>query len=582
MKGSGDIMADKIYRVNMTNRTVLSEDVPEQWKGLGGRGLTSTIIAREVKPTCHPLGKHNKLVFAPGLLSGTSCANSGRLSAGAKSPLTGGIKESNSGGTAAQCFARLGIKALIIEGLPEQNTFYGLHIDKNGIVIKEETELVGKGNYEVVKTLIEKLGKKIGVISIGPVGEMRLLAANISVRTRDDYIRSLGRGGLGAVMGSKKIKYITIDDTDSPGVPIVDQEKFKAAGKVFAKALVEHPVSGEALKNYGTDVLINILNEAGGLPTKNFRYGQFEGHEKISGETVHDTIVSRSGKPSHGCHAGCVIQCSQVYNDKDKQYVTSGFEYETIWAFGANCCIGDLDIIAQADHIMDDIGIDSIETGVMIGVVMEAGIIPFGDGPGMLRLVKEIGSGTPLGRILACGAAAVGKAYGITRVPVVKGQGIPAYDPRSVKGIGITYATSPMGADHTAGYTIATNILKVGGFVDPLKKEGQIELSRNLQIATAFIDSTGLCIFIAFPILDIPAAFTAMIDMLNARFGTSLTANDVTALGKQILRTEHEFNLAAGFTNKHDRLPEFFEEPCPPHNAVWDFTDDEIDSFWNF
>ena len=582
MKGSGDIMADKIYRVNMTNRTVLSEDVPEQWKGLGGRGLTSTIIAREVKPTCHPLGKHNKLVFAPGLLSGTSCANSGRLSAGAKSPLTGGIKESNSGGTAAQCFARLGIKALIIEGLPEQNTFYGLHIDKNGIVIKEETELVGKGNYEVVKTLIEKLGKKIGVISIGPVGEMRLLAANISVRTRDDYIRSLGRGGLGAVMGSKKIKYITIDDTDSPGVPIVDQEKFKAAGKVFAKALVEHPVSGEALKNYGTDVLINILNEAGGLPTKNFRYGQFEGHEKISGETVHDTIVSRSGKPSHGCHAGCVIQCSQVYNDKDKQYVTSGFEYETIWAFGANCCIGDLDIIAQADHIMDDIGIDSIETGVMIGVVMEAGIIPFGDGPGMLRLVKEIGSGTPLGRILACGAAAVGKAYGITRVPVVKGQGIPAYDPRSVKGIGITYATSPMGADHTAGYTIATNILKVGGFVDPLKKEGQIELSRNLQIATAFIDSTGLCIFIAFPILDIPAAFTAMIDMLNARFGTSLTANDVTALGKQILRTEHEFNLAAGFTNKHDRLPEFFEEPCPPHNAVWDFTDDEVDSFWNF
>ena len=575
-------MADKIYRVNMTNRTVSSEDVPEQWKGLGGRGLTSTIIAREVKPTCHPLGKYNKLVFAPGLLSGTSCANSGRLSAGAKSPLTGGIKECNSGGTAAQSFARMGIKALIIEGLPEQDTFYGLHVDKNGIVIKEETELVGKGNYEVVKTLIEKLGKKIGVISIGPVGEMRLLAANISVRTRDDYIRSLGRGGLGAVMGSKKIKYITIDDTDSPGVPIVDQEKFKAAGKVFAKALVEHPVSGEALKNYGTDVLINILNEAGGLPTKNFRYGQFEGHEKISGETVHDTIVSRSGKPSHGCHAGCIIQCSQVYNDKDKQYVTSGFEYETIWAFGANCCIGDLDIIAQADHIMDDIGIDSIETGVMIGVVMEAGIIPFGDGPGMLRLVKEIGSGTPLGRILACGAAAVGKAYGITRVPVVKGQGIPAYDPRSVKGIGITYATSPMGADHTAGYTIATNILKVGGFVDPLKKEGQIELSRNLQIATAFIDSTGLCIFIAFPILDIPAAFTAMIDMLNARFGTSLTANDVTALGKQILRTEHEFNLAAGFTNKHDRLPEFFEEPCPPHNAVWDFTDDEIDSFWNF
>jgi len=231
---------------------------------------------------------------------------------------------------------------------------------------------------------------------------------------------------------------------------------------------------------------------------------------------------------------------------------------------------------------MDDIGIDSIESGVLIGVAMEAGIIPFGDGPGALRLLKEIGLGTPLGRILGCGAATVGKTFGITRVPVVKGQGIPAYDPRSVKGIGITYATSPMGADHTAGYTIATNILKVGGFVDPLQKEGQIELSRNLQIATAFIDSAGLCVFVAFPALDRPDAFTAIVDMINSKCGTTMTADDLTAMGKTILCIEHEFNLEAGFTNKHDRLPEFFGEPCPPHNAVWDFNDEEIDSFWNF
>jgi aldehyde:ferredoxin oxidoreductase len=347
-------MTDKIYRVNMTNLTVSAEDVPEQWKRLGGRGLTSTIVAQEVKPTCHPLGKYNKLVFAPGLLTATPCANSGRLSAGAKSPLTGGIKECNSGGTAAQCFARLGIKAFIIEWLPEKDTFYSLQVDNNGVAIKEETELVGKGNYDIVKTLIAKLGKKIGIITIGPVGEMRLSAANISVRDPGGNVRSLGRGGLGAVMGSKKIKYISIDDTDGAGVQYADQEKFKAAAKVFVKALVEHPVSGEALKKYGTDVLINLLNEAGGLPTKNFRYGQFEGHENISGETMHDIIVRRSGKPNHSCHSGCVIQCSQVYNDKGGQYVTSGFEYETIWAFGANCCIDDLDIIAQADHIMDD------------------------------------------------------------------------------------------------------------------------------------------------------------------------------------------------------------------------------------
>jgi aldehyde:ferredoxin oxidoreductase len=576
-------MGEKIYRVRMATLTASVEDVPEKWKLLGGRGLTSTIVAQEVKPTCHPLGRHNKLVFAPGLLTGTACANSGRLSAGAKSPLTGTIKESNAGGSAAQLLARLGIKALIIEGVPQKDTFYALHVDKNGVTIREDTELIGKGNYEVMRALAEKHGKKVGVISIGLGGEMRMAAANISVRTRDDYMRSLGRGGLGAVMGSKKIKYITIDDTDGSGVQIADPEKLKAAAKVFAKALVEHPVSGKGLKTYGTNILINLLNEVGGLPTRNFRYGRFDGHDKISGETMYDVIVSRSGKPSHGCHAGCVIQCSQVYNDKDKQFLTSGLEYETIWGLGANCCIDDLDILAKADYLLDDIGVDSIEIADAMAVAMEAGVIPFGDGPGMLRLLEEIGAGTPLGRILGTGTAAVGKVYGQTRVPVVKDQGLSAYDPRPIKGIGITYATSTMGSDHTAGYAIATNVMEVGGFVDPLKKDGQVELSRNLQISTAFIDSMGLCVFIAFPVLDNPAVFSAVIDMLNAKTGSAMTSDSALSFGKQVLRTERDFNLAAGFTNQDDRLPEFFEdEPIPPHNAVWDFTGEEIDSFWDF
>ena len=575
-------MAEKIYRVNMTTLKTTSEDMPEKWKGLGGRGLTSTIVAQEVKPTCHPLGKRNKLIFAPGLLTATTCANSGRLSAGAKSPLTGTIKESNAGGTAAQSLARLGIKALIIEGLPAKDTFYNLHVDKNGVTIGEEKELVGKWNYEVMKTLVKKHGDKIGILSIGPAGEMRMAAANISVKDPEGNIRSHGRGGLGAVMGSKKIKYITIDDADGPGIQIVDKEKFKKASVPFAKALVKHPVSGEALKQYGTDVLVNILNESGGLPTRNFRDGQFSGANKISGETLHDTIISRKGKPHHACHAGCVIQCSQVYNDKDGNYVTSGFEYETIWGLGANCCIDDLDIIAEADHIMDDIGIDSIEAVVTMGVAMEAGIIAFGDGVGALRLLKEIGAGTPLGRSLGSGAEALGKLYGITRVPVVKGQGLSAYDPRSVKGMGITYATSTMGSDHTAGYCVPVNILKVGGFVDPLKKDGQIELSRRLQIGTAFLDSTGLCVFVGFASLDDPEVGSLLADILNAKDGLNKTIDEWRAMGKKVLLAEHEFNLAAGFTNKHDRLPEFFEEPVTPHNAVWDFTDEEIDSFWKF
>jgi aldehyde:ferredoxin oxidoreductase len=576
-------MGDKIIRIDMTTLSTKTEAVPGELTGLGGRGLTSTIVAREVPPSCEPLGKYNKLVFAPGLLTATAAANSGRLSAGFKSPLTGGIKESNAGGTAAQNLERLGIKALIIEGMPKGDNWYSIHINKDGVTIHEEKELLGKGNYEVITTLSGKLGKKSGVLTIGPAGEFRMASANISVKDPDGNIRSHGRGGGGAVMGSKKIKYITIDDTGGPGVTIADPEKFKTQARILAKGLLDHPVTGQGLPAYGTNVLINILNEAGGLPTKNFRYGKVDHPEKICGETMHDVIKSRGGVTSHGCHAGCIIKCSQMYVNARGEYVTSGFEYETIWGLGCACNISDLDDIALCDRAMDDVGIDSIEGAVLMSVAMEAGILPWGDGKGAYRLINEdIRTGTPLGRLLGNGAGSVGRSYGLTRIPVVKNQGIPAYDPRAVKGIGITYATSTMGADHTAGYSIMANILKVGGYVDPLKKEGQVELSRNLQVATAVLDSTGLCLFVAFPVLDMPETFTAIYEMINARYGLNLTAADVAELGKSILRTEHEFNLAAGFTSKDDRLPEFFEEEIPPHNAVWDMSGAEIDSFWNF
>jgi len=575
-------MADKIFRVNMTDLTTALEDVPADWAGHGGRGLTSTIIAAEVDPTCHPLGPNNKLVFAPGLLSGTAAANSGRLSIGAKSPLTGTIKESNAGGTAAQLFAKAGVKAMIVEGLPKEDKWYSLALTPDGITISEEAELVGKGNFEVVETLAKRTEDKLGVITIGQVGEMRLGGANISVKDPDGTLRSSGRGGLGAVMGAKKIKFITIDARDGK-VEIANPDKFKQANRTFAKALVDHPVS-QALGQYGTNVLTNIINESGGLPTRNFTQGQFAGHESISGETMHDTIVERGGKVKHNCHAGCVIQCSQVYNNAKGELLTSGFEYESIWAMGADCCVDNLDDIAEADKIMDDIGIDTIETSVAIGVAMEAGVLPFGDGPGVCRILKEeIAKGTGLGRIIGNGAGAVGRAYGVTRVPVVKNQAIPAYDPRAIKGMGITYATSTQGADHTMGYTVTTNILNVGGQIDPLTKEGQVELSRNLQIATAAIDSTGMCLFIAFAALDNEQCLPALIDLINARFDIALTGDDVVNLGKYILKTERAFNIAAGFSPADDRLPEFFyTEPLPPHNVVFDFTGEEIDTFWDF
>ncbi|HTY24052.1 MAG TPA: aldehyde ferredoxin oxidoreductase C-terminal domain-containing protein [Desulfomonilaceae bacterium] len=573
----------KFIRVDMTSKEVNIGECPEKYAGLAGRGLTSTFIADEVKPTCHPLGKNNKLLFAPGFLSGTTAANSGRISCGAKSPLTGGIKESNSGGSSSQKLARLGIKALVFEGIPAEDKYFVIKVAMDGVTIDDApAEIMGIGNYDAIKILQEKYGPKVGVAVIGPAGEMRLSAANISFADPDGNIRSAGRGGLGAVMGSKKIKAVVIDDTGAPRVAIADQQAFTSAAKRFSKALTTHPVTSQGLTNYGTDVLVNILNEAGGLPTENFRRGRNEWADNISGETMNATMKERGGRPVHNCHAGCVIRCSQHYVDKEGKYITSGFEYETIWALGADAKIDDLDTIAYCDRELDEAGVDSIDCSVAVAVAMEAGIIPWGDAKAALELIKEIRKGTPLGRILGCGAAAVGRMYGLFRVPVVKGQAIPAYDPRVVKGVGLTYATTPMGADHTAGYAVATNILKCGGFVDPLKKEGQVELSRNLQIATAALDSMGMCVFVSFATLDSADASQALVDMINAQYGLSLNANDITAMGKSILKAERGFNQRAGFTNADDRLPEFFEEECPPHNTTWDFTEEEIDQVMNF
>jgi aldehyde:ferredoxin oxidoreductase len=365
-------------------------------------------------------------------------------------------------------------------------------------------------------------------------------------------------------------------------VKIVDNAKFLAAVKVFMGGIAKHPSTSKGLPYYGTDATLGTLSSStfGALPTRNFTSGSYEHQDKINGDALHDTIVARGGKYKHGCNPGCVIQCSQVYVDKDQKYMTSGLEYETIWGLGANCCIPDLDIIAKADYIMDDIGVDSIEMVATFGVAMEAGILPFGDGPGVLRLLsEEMAHGTPLGRILGSGAGTLGKVYGVTRVPVVKNQALSGYDPRSIKGIGITFATSPMGADHTAGYTLPANLT---GAVPPRQKDGQIALSRQLQIMAAAYDGLGLCSFTSF-ILIFPEVMPALMDMINARSEGNMTPNDFVALGTRILKMEHQFNLDAGLSSKDDRLPEFFSlEPVPPTNAIWDFTGEEIDTFWNF
>jgi aldehyde:ferredoxin oxidoreductase len=576
----------KLIRVDMASGGVKVEDLAGDYAKLGGRALTSTIVAREVPPLSHPLGPNNKLVIATGLLGGTNCPNSGRLSMGGKSPLTGGIKESNVGGNVAIKLGRLGIAAIVFEKQAADGKGFYLKVDKDGAKLLPADEYRGLKNYDLAERLQEKYGAKVGIVSIGPAGEMKLSAASVAVTsTNGKPSRHAGRGGMGAVMGSKGLKAVVVDDKESPGVTYQDKDAFKEAAGIFRDALRQHPVTqpGGGLALYGTNVLVNVINEAGAFPTRNFTEGRFEGAEKISGETMHDVIKERGGNTTHAACSTCIIQCSNEYMDKERKYVTSGLEYETVWANGANCGIDNLDSIAQADRLCDDYGLDTIETGCAIGVAMAAGIKPFGDAAGALELIHEIGKGTPLGRILGSGAAVTGQAFGISHVPVVKKQGLPAYDPRACKGIGVTYATTPMGADHTAGYAVATNLMKVGGDVDPLSPKGQVELSRNLQVATMVLDSAGLCIFTAFPILDIPSGLEAIPKMMTARYGWNLSLGDWMEWGKQMLKTEREFNRAAGFTSADDRLPEFFtSEPLPPHKTVFDIPGEELDQVFNF
>jgi aldehyde:ferredoxin oxidoreductase len=580
---------DKILRINMgaDGGPAAKTEPLGDYAGFGGRGLTSAIVSKEVPPLCHPIGEDNKLVIAPGLLSGSTAAMSGRISVGCKSPLTGGIKEANAGGQPSQMIARLGYAAIVLEGKPKDNTLYKILINKDGVDIQEANDLCMMGNYDVVDKIKAEYGEKIACISIGPAGEMKLSAASIACTDMElRPTRHAGRGGVGAVMGSKGVKVIVIDDAGMKMRQPKDPDAFKKASKEWVAGLKKHPVSGEGLPAYGTNVLTNVINEAGAYPTNNFLKGQFDGASKISGETQAEVEEARGGKgaATHGCHRGCIIRCSGTFKAKNGEYLTKQVEYETMWAHGGNCGIDDLDAIAMMDRLDDDFGIDTIEMGTTIAVAMEAGVAKFGDAEAAINLIKEVGQGTPLGRILGSGAAVTGQAYGIERVPVVKKQAMPAYDPRAVMGIGVTYATTPMGADHTAGYAVGSNIMGVGGKTDPLKPEGQIELARNLQIATAILtDSLGMCLFVAFPILDQPETLDALVDLVNAFSGQSLTAGDLLEQGKAILKMERDFNFRAGFTEKDDRLPEYMKkEKLPPHDITFQVTDEELDEVFNF
>lgn len=582
-----------IIRVNMKDQSFSVGETPEKYKYLAGRAMTSNLVADEVPPLCHPLGPNNKVVFSPGIVTGTPAPTAARISVGAKSPLTGGIKETNAGSSWGANLADMRVKALVIEGQPMQKgNFWGLYItfdkstNKPKIEFFDAKEFTGKPLTEVFPKIYQRFGEKISISGCGMAGEHGYSNAGIVFNDQEQRAtRYAGRGGLGSVLASKGVKFIILNRDGAPGVEIADQALFEEGNKKMTDALRTHDITKPkgALNSYGTAVLINILNEAGGLPTRNFSSGRFEGAAKIAGEAIFEGVKTRLGKEvyNHACSPGCIIQCSNTWFKADGSEHASCVEYESAWALGADCGIDSLDDIAEMIRLCNEYGLDTIETGTTIAVAMEAGVLPFGDGKGAINLLHEMGKGTPLGRILGSGTETTGRAYGLTHVPTVKGQSMPAYEPRAVKGIGITYATTTMGADHTAGYTIAPEILGVSGKQDPLSYEGKAALSRAFQTATAFIDSCGHCLFIAFAILDIASGFQGMIDECNGVYGTKWTADDINAYGAAILKKERAFNEAAGIGAKEDRIPEFMKlEPLPPHNQVFDIPDEALDSVY--
>ncbi len=572
----------KFIRVNMNEKTINVEDVPQDYMGLGGRGLTSIMVNAEVPPKCDPLGPENKLVFAPGFLSGTPLPNTSRISIGAKSPLTGTIKESNVGGTVAAALGHLGITAVVIEGQAPEGELYFLRIDEEGKAsLIPAPEYKGMRTYKVVEKLLEVYGEKTSVLCIGPAGEYRLAVASIQSSDADGRpCRAAGRGGLGAVMGARGLKALVVDQRGKSADPIADPQAFKEAVKAVVKIVKADHMSSEVMPKLGTAGLVAPVNSMGAFPSYNARKGMLDGWEKISGEAMAELIQERGGNTTHmGC-TQCIIHCSNEFVDEEGKHVTSSLEYETIWAMGGMTGIADLDTIARLDNLCDDIGVDTMSTGVAIAVAMDAGYKEFGDAQAAIEMVEEIGRGTEFGQLLGNGPAAVGGHFNHARVPVVKGQSIAAYDPRAMLGHGVTYATSPMGADHTAGNVVGAYLEQM---LDPLSPEGQVETSRFLQIAMAAFDSAGQCFMASVALLS-PEGGEAFRRVINARFGTELGADDFPyAMGVRVLKAEREFNRKAGFTNQDDRLPRFFyEEPLPPHNTVFVISDEELDSTFDF
>lgn len=558
-----------ILRINTANGDTKQESHSSTEYLLGGRTLSSRLVSKEVPGDCEPLGKKNNLYFCNGALSGTTVSSSDRISIGGKSPLTGGIKESNAGGIVGTRMSQLGLRAISLEGAPARDAEWQVFVIGKGGVERISGEfLAGKGVYEKSELLNEKFGKKAGCITIGPAGENLLYTAGIACSDPHGVCsRYAGRGGLGAVMASKRVIALVLKDDGEVKPEMQDQEKFKAGSRKIVKLLKENPVSSKFTK-YGTAAMVDICQALKVLPTRNFTHGVMEGAEKINAQTMYDTIKERGGEglTQHACMHPCAIQCSNVYPDKDGKLLCSPIEYETMALMGSNLCLKNLDTIAIMNRIANDAGVDTLDCGAAIGVAMEAGLAEFGDNDAAIKMMEEIRELTPLGRILASGCKIAAQVLGVRHAPHVLGQGVPAYEPRGTKGMAVTYLSSPMGADHTFGFTLRDEEV-------PTSKEGKVALSKKFQVIGSRMDAMGMCNFVRYSVRD---DMGPLLDLIEARYGVILSEEEFDNMVKETLKLEHQFNSDAGIPASAHRFTEtFYDERQPETGEVVDITDEE-------
>jgi aldehyde:ferredoxin oxidoreductase len=558
----------KILRVDIKNEKMTFENLGEEWKSIGGSAFIAKIMNKEVPPAADPLGPENLFIVAAGPLAGTGAPQLGRISVGAKSPLTLGIKEANSGGPAAQILDRLGIRAIIVHAAPHDHRLYCLFISKDKTTLIQADEYRRMKNYELVSKLRKQYGEKIAVISTGIAGERKYKGASVSFTDIfGDPSRNAARGGLGAVMGSKGLKAIIIDPAQAGQVDIANPEEFRKIVKSWVYTL-KHDIRCSLFSRFGTPFAISNSANQGTLPSNNYRSGRPANFIAVSGDSIQKILFERGGK-MHGCMPGCVVQCSIIYPDKDGKRLCTAYEYETIAMLGTNLGITDPDAIARLKFMCDDLGVDAIETGSSLGLAADAGRMSFGDWQSAARVLEEIEKETPLGVALGNGVVATAQYLNISRIPAYKGQAIPGHDPRSVKGTGVTYFTSPMGADHTAGLTYRI----------PRNRDKQAENSLKSQIQAATCDAFGYCLN-SVP-GDRASIYQFFADLMNARYGLRLTPKDIMEIGKQTLRGQLAFNEKSEFSKMDSKGAAFVrEETITPTGQVFDVDDGEIKNIW--